>query len=60
MLSFMGNGLYMLVVVRMRSGLHSLRHVNAWSPGGGTVWEGSGGVALFEEVCHGKQALQMS
>jgi hypothetical protein len=28
-----------------------------WSPAVGTFWEGLGGVALFEEVCHWLQAL---
>lgn len=33
--------------------------LNAWSPVSGTVQEGSGGVALLEEVCHyGGRALR--
>jgi hypothetical protein len=28
-----------------------LIYLNAWSPVGGTVWEGLGDVALFEEIC---------
>lgn len=27
--------------------------LNTWSPVGGAVWVGSGGVGLLEEVCHG-------
>ena len=27
-------------------------YLNAWFPVDGTVWEGLGGVALLEEVCH--------
>jgi hypothetical protein len=30
---------------------HRLRCLNTWSPVGGTVWIGLGGVALLEEVC---------
>jgi hypothetical protein len=30
---------------------------NAWSPTGGTVWEGLRGVSLLEEVCHWGWAL---
>lgn len=30
----------------------SLRHLDIWSPVRGTVWVGSGGVALLEEVYH--------
>ena len=38
-------------------GLHEndpqrLMVLTAWSPFGGTVWDGLGGVALLEEVCH--------
>ena len=33
-------------------------HLNARSTVGGTVWEGLGGVALLEEVCHWGQALR--
>ena len=34
------------------NGPHKFLFVNAWSPVGGTVWEGLGGVALLKEVCH--------
>ena len=27
-------------------------YLNAWFPADGTVWEGLGGMALLEEVCH--------
>jgi len=26
--------------------------LNSWSPVGETLWEGLGGVALLEELCH--------
>lgn len=35
-----------------------LTYLNVWSPVGGTVWEGFGGVALLEEVCHCLWALR--
>jgi hypothetical protein len=31
--------------------------LNAWASVSGTVWEGLGGVALLEEVCHWRWAL---
>jgi len=34
------------------NGPQRLMCVNTWSPVGKTVWEGLGGVALLEEVCH--------
>jgi hypothetical protein len=34
------------------TGLHRLIYLNACSAVGRTVWEGLGGVALLEEVCH--------
>jgi hypothetical protein len=34
----------------MRNVSHSLRHVNTWSPVGGTVREVLGGVAVQEEA----------
>ena len=33
------------------NGPHKLIYMNAWSPVGGTIWVGLGGVALLEEVC---------
>lgn len=35
----------------------SLRYINTWCPVGSTVWEGSGGMTLLEEVC---RSLEMS
>lgn len=32
-------------------------YYNAWSPAGGTIWEGFGSVALLEKVCHGGEEL---
>jgi hypothetical protein len=32
--------------------LRWLTRLNTWRPGGGTIWEGLGGVALLEEMCH--------
>ena len=29
-----------------------LMYLNTWSPVGGNIWEGLGGVVLLEEVCH--------
>jgi hypothetical protein len=34
------------------NGSHRLICLKAGSPGSGTVWEGLGGVASLEEVCH--------
>lgn len=31
---------------------HSLWYLHAWSPVGGPIWGGLGGVAFLEEVCH--------
>ena len=31
--------------------------LNAWSPDGGPVGEGLGGMALLEEVCHWREVL---
>ena len=31
---------------------HNLMYLSAWVPISGTVWEGLGGVALWEELCH--------
>ena len=42
-----------------QSGSHSLEYWNAWSPVGGTVWKGFGGVALLEEVCPRGRALRL-
>lgn len=39
--------------------LHRLRCFNTWSPVGGAVCEGSGGVALLEEVHHPGQASRV-
>ena len=36
----------------------SLIYLNAWLPVGRTIWEGLGGVALLEEVCHWGWALR--
>jgi len=33
-------------------------HLNTQALAGGTVWEGFGGVALLEEVCHWEWALR--
>lgn len=35
----------------MRNVLHSLKYVNTWTPGGGAVQGGLGGLALLEEAC---------
>ena len=40
------------------TGPHGVKCLNSWIPVGGTVWEGLGGVALFEEVCHWEWALK--
>jgi hypothetical protein len=32
--------------------LHRFMNLNIWFLDGGTVWEGLGGMALLEEVCH--------
>jgi hypothetical protein len=37
---------------------HELIYLNTCSPVAGTVWEGLGGVALLEEVCHHRWALK--
>ena len=37
---------------------HWLTELTAWSPAGGTVWEGLGGMALLEEVCHWRWVLR--
>lgn len=34
------------------NGSHRLKYFKAWSPVSGIVWEGLGGLALWEEVCH--------
>ena len=39
------------------NGSHRLIYLNVWSPVGGPVWEGLGGVALLKEVCHWGQTL---
>jgi hypothetical protein len=39
------------------NGSHRLIYLNTCPPVGGTVWEGLGGVALLEEVCHWGWAL---
>ena len=31
---------------------HRFIYLNAWSPVHGTIWEGLGGVAFLEDVCH--------
>ena len=35
-----------------------IANLNAWPPVGGTVWEGLGGVALLEKMCHWGWALR--
>jgi hypothetical protein len=32
---------------------------DTWFPVGGTFWEGPGGVALLEEVCHWEKASEV-
>ena len=44
--------LFVSMVVWMRMAPQGLIHLNTWSPVGGTIGEGLGGVALSEEVCH--------
>lgn len=39
--------------------LQQVQEVDAWSPVGGTIWEGLEGVALLEGVCHGTWALRV-
>jgi hypothetical protein len=33
-----------------KNGPHKLMYLNGWSPVGGTIWEGLGGVASLEEL----------
>ena len=40
------------VGVSMSMALHRLFYLDAFSTVGGTIWEGLGGVALLEGVCH--------
>ena len=45
-----------MLVVNSHCGLnendpHRLIYLNAWSPVGGTIWKGLGGVALLEKMC---------
>lgn len=35
----------------MRNVLHSLRYENTWTPVGGAIQGGLGGLAFLEEVC---------
>lgn len=41
-----------------KNGPNKLIGLNVWSPVGGIVWEGLGGVVLLKEFCHGEQALR--
>lgn len=41
-----------------KNGPNKLIGLNVWSPVGGIVWEGLGGVALLKEFCHWEQALR--
>jgi hypothetical protein len=34
------------------NGPYMLSYLNSWSSVGWTIWEGLGGMALLEEVCH--------
>lgn len=34
-----------------RDAPHNRRHLSAWTPVGGSIWGGLGGLALLEEVC---------
>ena len=42
------------------NGPHRLIYLNAWLRVGRTVWEGIGGVALLEEVCHWRAGFDAS
>lgn len=53
-LSAIGSGLriFSLQTTSLNATSHSHGHVNIWSPVDGTVWGGSGGMVLLEELCH--------
>jgi hypothetical protein len=36
----------------LKENAHRLIYLNTLLPVGGTIWEGVGGVAFLEEVCH--------
>lgn len=42
------------------NGYYRLTCLDTWFPAGETVWEGSGGVASLEDVCHWQVDFEVS